>query len=622
MRTTTLPLAVALLSALPPLAARQTELLDRGLVALPRDDGSTFVSWRSLADDPDGLAFHLYRVQGDEVERVNDTPLTGATGAIDPEAGDAYFVRPVVEGEEGDPSPRVKRWAEAYLDIPLRTIDGYRPGDCSVADLDGDGQYELIVHQSSGARDNSHPGITGTPVLDAYEFDGTFLWRIDLGVNIREGEHYTQFLVYDLDGDGRAELACKTADGSRDGTGKVIGDPDVDYRIKEEGSLKLGRILEGPEFLTIFDGRTGAELATTDFIPGRDPIGGWGGKGGNGGTDNYGNRCDRFLGCIAYLDGERPSLVMSRGVYGRTVLAAWDWRDGKLSSRWVFDSGISHPPFDDASPFSGQGGHSLAVADVDDDGRDEVVYQAMTVDDDGTGLYSTGRRHGDSLAISDFDPERPGLELYLVTENEDDTVAWGTPGAGLHDGRTGEILWSHSPGVDISSGVVADIDPRHPGAEVWGGPTGLRTITGEVIGRESPRSVWVVWWDGDLLRETYGGYRIQKWNPSEARDETIFEAETASGGNQRRRWRGSGRPNLTGDLIGDWREELLVPGPGGNSLRLYTTTIPTDHRLTCLMQDHQYRMSVALQNVVYNKPPFPARFIGAAPPEVAAETSE
>jgi rhamnogalacturonan endolyase len=415
-------------------------------------------------------------------------------------------------------------------------------------------------------------------------------------------------MVYDLDGDGRAELACKTADGTIDGTGKIIGDKDKDWRHTEPDSLKHGRILSGPEFFTIFDGQTGAALETVDYIPSRDPIDGWGGIGGNGKNDSYGNRCDRFLACIAYLDGTRPSVVMCRGVYGRTVMAAWDWRDGRLTSRWVFDSGISYPPFADASPFSGMGGHSLAVGDVDGDGRDEIVYQAMTVDDDGKGLYSTGRRHGDSQHLGDFDPERPGLELYLVTENEGDTVKLRTPGAGLHDARSGKLLWSHSPGVDISDGLVADIDPRHPGAEVWGGGGPLRTIRGEEIGPAPDLSEWAIWWDGDLLRELYGGFAVFKWDPEAARQNRIFAAEPPYPGRPSR-YLGA-RPLLAADLLGDWREEMILPGPEQRSLRIHITTIPTKHRFVTLMHDPQYRLAVAWQNVVYNKPPHPGFFLG------------
>ena len=264
------------------------------------------------------------------------------------------------------------------------------------------------------------------------------------------------------------------------------------------------------------------------------------------------------------------------------------------------------------------GGHSLAVADIDADGRDEIVYQAMTVDDDGKGLYSTGRRHGDSIQVGDFDPRNPGLETYLVTENEDDTVSLRTPGAGMHDSRTGKPLWSHSPGVDISVGAVADIDPRHSGCEVWGhGP--LRTARGEPIGNPPRMGDWAIWWDGDLLREIYGRFSIWKWNPEQAREEKLFTAETAPPRDGRRRgWLRAMRPMLAADLIGDWREEILLPSPDGKSIRLYTSTIPTEQRMVTLMQDPQYRLAIATQNVSYNKPPQPGRFIGVETKEPEA----
>jgi rhamnogalacturonan endolyase len=600
------PLWLLLGLALPALAQRQMENLTRGTVAVRQGDGGVFVSWRLFGTDPEGIAFNLYRIaNGETPARVNDQPIAASTNFIDRNAATnpslAYFVRPVLKGKELNPGKPARVWEKGYLEIPIQPIPEYRPGDVSVGDLDGDGEYEIVLHQISRGRDNSFPGITGTPILDAYKLDGTRLWRIDLGLNIREGEHYTQFMVYDLDGDGRAELACKTADGTKDGTGKILGDKTKDWRNKETGSRLLGRVLDGPEFFTIFDGRTGAALKTVDYVPSRNPIDGWGGIGGNGGNDSYGNRCDRFLACIAYLDGVRPSVVMCRGVYGRIVMAAWDWRRGRLSQRWVFDSGISYPPYADASPFSGMGGHSLSVADVDADGKDEIVYQAMTVDDNGQGLYSTGRRHGDSMHISDFYPDRPGLELFLISENENDTVRFQTPGVGVHDARTGKPIWTHSPGVDVGQGMMADIDPRHRGAEAWGGPGGLRNSRGEEIGPKPRSTTWAIWWDGDLLRELFGASSVTKWNWETGTEERIFTPEG----------RGVGLgPNLACDILGDWREEIIVAAPDRQSLRLYTTTIPTRHRLYTLMHDPQYRLSIAWQNVVYNKPPHTSFYLG------------
>ena len=349
-------------------SARQMERLGRGLVAVHQGNGRVFVSWRLLATDQGGVAFNLYRIVGDAAPvRVNAAPLTEATSASDSiyvSAPVAYLVRPVVNGGELAPSERyVLRRETPYLSLRLRTPDGYTPNDGAVGDLDGDGEYDLVVHQVGRGRDNSQRGVTTNPVLEAYRLDGTFLWRIDLGKNVREGAHYTQFIVYDLDGDGRAEVACKTADGTIDGMGKVIGNANADHRNAN------GFIAKGPEFLTVFDGRTGAALATTRFIPARPPLTDaptseqqravWG-------DSNY-NRMDRFLAGVAYLDGVHPSLIMTRGYYTRAVLTAWDWRDGNLTSRWVFDSaaggtGKDGKPHHD---YGGMGAHSLSVADVD-----------------------------------------------------------------------------------------------------------------------------------------------------------------------------------------------------------------------------------------------------------------
>jgi len=581
------------------------ENLTRGVVALPTETGDHFVSWRLLATDPESIAFNLYRqTAGNAPERVNKTPIIESTNFTVPLGRDAsdvgYCVRPIVDGVEGEASAATGVWQGGFREIPLQLIDGYRPGDASAADLDGDGEYEIVLHQSGRTHDNAHSGLTDKPVLDAYELDGTHLWRIDLGHNIRDGEHYTQFMVYDLDGDSKAELACKTADGSTDGQGNTIGDPTKDWRTMDERSPAFGRVLDGPELLTIFDGQSGKALKTVDYVPNREPIDGWGGIGGNGGNDSYGNRCDRFLACVAYLDGVHPSLVMCRGVYGRTVLAAWDWRDNELTRRWVFDSEISYPPFGDASPFSGMGGHSLSVADVDEDGRDEIVYQAMVVDDNGQGLYSTGLRHGDAMHVGDFYPDRPGLEVFTVQENEAWTVRFQTPGAAMRDARTGEILWSHSPGVDVGGGLAADIDPRHAGCEAWGGPGGLRNSRGESIG-PAPRSLsFAIWWDGDLLRELLDGSRVTKWDWEQNRQYLLRQFDARSG-----RY-----PCLVADIMGDWREEVLLPSPDGQTLRLYTTAIPTAHRIPTLMHDPQYRLGIAWQNVAYNKPAHTNFFIG------------
>ena len=354
-------------------APRQMETLGRGVVALKSEEKKVFVSWRVLGTDHAELAFNLYRsADGAVPEKLNAAPITGATNftdtTFDAAKSNTYSVRTIVAGRE-TPAPSVpaplshskigsiaaNAPARPYLSIPIRTPTGYSINDCSVGDLDGDGEYEIVVHLTGRARDNSQAGVTDEPLLHAYKLDGTFLWQINLGKNIRDGAHYTQFMVYDLDGDGRAEIVCKTADGTIDGAGKIIGEPTADYRTKgdfpvpsrdktgsratPDGKMvasRVGYVLDGPEFLTVFDGLTGKALATTDYVPARGDINDWG--------DGYGNRVDRFLACVAYLDGVHPSVVMCRGYYTRTTLVAWDWRDGKLTQRWFSTVTNTAPP--------------------------------------------------------------------------------------------------------------------------------------------------------------------------------------------------------------------------------------------------------------------------------------
>ena len=583
----------------PAQAGGPQEWLQRGTVAVRTGATSAFVSWRLLATDQPDARFDLDRsTPGQPTRRLTAGPLAVThfvDAGLEPGRAYSYQVRPVGGGFAFDPLPPVAVAADPrpYHEIPVRPEPGYTPNDGSVGDLDGDGEYELVVHMTGRGRDNSQDGPTDPPILDAYKLDGTRLWSIRLGRNIREGAHYTQFLVFDFDRDGRSEVACKTADGSTDGQGKIIGDPAANHV-----DPATGRILRGPEFLTVFDGRTGAALATADYVPGRGDLGGWGGVGGNGGNDRVGNRADRFLACVAYLDGELPSLVMCRGYYGRTVLAAWDYRAGKLTPRWVFDTNDGHPEF------AGQGNHNLSVADVDGDGRDEIIYGSMVVDDDGRGLFSTGLRHGDALHVGDLDPGRPGLEVYGIHENEANARN-DRPGTAMYDAKTGAILWTTASGVDVGRGLAADIDPGHPGAECWGGPGGLRTARGEPIG-PAPRSAnFAVWWDGDPLRELLDGTRISKWDPVAHRADVLLSAEGCLANNGTK-----ATPVLAADLWGDWREEVILRAADNRSLRVYTSTIPTVHRLVTLMHDPQYRLAIAWQNVGYNQPPHPSFFLG------------
>lgn len=573
----------------------QIENLDRGLVAIRMDDRRTFLSWRFLGTDSDDVAFNVYRSQGDKPPvKLNVEPIGAATNFIDTEAHPAerthYSVRPVIASKEGASSRAFvlpeNAPARPYLSIPLRTPAGYTPNDASVGDLDGDGQYEIVLHQISRGRDNSRAGVTGQPILQAYKLDGTLLWQIDLGRNIREGAHYTQFMVYDLDGDGRAEIVCKTADGTADGTGKVIGDANADHRNER------GYVLRGPEFLSVFEGQTGKALATTPYLPARGNVRDWG--------DEYGNRVDRFLACVAYLDGKRPSVVFCRGYYTRSVLAAWDFRDGKLAHRWTFDTHDGNP---EHRAYAGQGSHSISVGDVDGDGRDEIVYGSMCIDDDGRPLWNTRLGHGDALHLSDMDPDRAGLEVLNIHERPAHPHA-----VDYRDARTGEIVWS-KPSPDPIRGIAMDIDPRHRGYEVWASGDGLRGLwnaRGEKISDRRPRSCnFGVWWDGDLLRELLDRTRVSKWDFKSESETVLLQADGCSSNNSSK-----ATPALCADIFGDWREEIIWRSSDNKELRIYTTTIPTTHRLRTLMHDRQYRLSVAWQNVGYNQPTQPGFHLG------------
>jgi rhamnogalacturonan endolyase len=594
----------------------QMETLGRGVVAVRASSTEVFVSWRLLADDASGVAFNVYRsTAGAASVRLNLSPITGGTYYADATAPDltranTYSVRPVIAGVEEDAGAAftlpenapVRQYLRVPLDVPPpgRTPAGesyaYSPNDASVGDLDGDGEYELVLKwDPSNSQDNANSGYTGNVYIDAYTLGGARLWRIDLGRNIRAGAHYTQFMVYDLDGDGRAELALKTADGTVDGTGAVHGDPNADWRNAS------GYVLEGPEFLSIFDGRSGRRLASSPYVVPRGDVNAWG--------DNYGNRVDRFLAAVAYLDGERPSLVMARGYYTRAVLAAWNWRDGALTNVWTFDTGHSGTP-NPYADWRGQGNHNLSVGDLDGDLKDEIVYGASAIDHDGTGLYSTGLGHGDALHLADMDPDRPGLEIFQPHESPS---LYGPNALEFRDARSGALLWGVAGSGDIGRGLALDVDPRYRGYEMWGaGPTGgmytaQATTPNATMG---PRAVQIaatkpsinfgVWWDGDLLRELLDGTTISKWNWLTANTSTLLSPAGVSSNNGTK-----ATPCLSADILGDWREEVVWRESTNAALRIYTTTLPTSHRLVTLMNDRQYRLAVAWQNAAYNQPPHP-----------------
>ena len=576
----------------------QKEKLGRGLVLL-RDNDSLVVSWRLLEGDKK-VPFSVYK----DGKRLNEQNIWNVTffKTLAPKEESEIALSAIIDERQFIYTQTYHPELKDYISIPLSkpadgvTPDGrrytYSANDASVGDVDGDGEYEIILKwDPSNARDNSHEGYTGNVYLDCYkipcfiqessETSTPLLWRINLGPNIRAGAHYTQFLVYDFDGNGRAELITKTADGTIDGTGTSIGDPNANW-------VTNGRILNGPEYLTVFDGLTGRALQTVPYQPPRGDVASWG--------DKYGNRCDRFLAAVAYLDGKHPSAVMCRGYYTKSYLAAYDWDGKELSLRWLFDS--------QKSPgYSGQGNHNLRVGDVDGDGCDEITYGAMAIDHDGTGLYTTRMGHGDAIHQYAFYPDSTQLQIWDVHENRRD-------GSELRDAKTGRIIFQIPSKIDVGRGMAADIDPTNYGLEMWSASQrGYFDVTGN---HHHPNVSFpqnsAVWWDGDLLRELLDRNAVLKWNWNTQKIDNLkdFRALGCTFNNGTKQ-----NPCLSADILGDWREEVIVRDYASTELRIYSTTIPTEYGFPCLMLDIPYRLSVATENVGYNQPPEPGFYLGS-----------
>jgi hypothetical protein len=579
---------------------RQIEFLTRGLVAVRKTTSTVYLSWRLLGTDPSNVAFNVYR----NGVKITSSPITNSTNYLDTStaSNDNYTVTAIVNGVEGPPSSSVLAWASNQMTVPLHiplggTVpDGraytYEANDASVGDVDGDGIYEIILKWSPTIVNDNAGGYSGKQIFDCYKLDGTLLWRIDLGINMNAGPHYNQFMVYDFDGDGKAEIILKTADGTIDGTGVVIGNPTVDYRNTS------GWVQQGPEFLTVFNGLTGAAMSTVAYQPSRDNVADWG--------DTYGNRQDRFVSAVAYLDGARPSLIVGRGYYNRLVRAAYDWRDGQLTMRWKFDSKDTSDPGNEA--FSSQGNHQMTIGDVDGDGKDEIINGSSAVNDNGKRLWTYGMGHGDALHMTDMDLDRPGQEIWINLESPSNYTPLGLR---QYNAKTGQTNWGIGTTGDIGRSMAADLDPNYKGYEMWGSSGGnVYDSKGNSISTSVPSYNFGIWWDGDLGRELFDRGYIDKWNPttkSAGRLFTIYN-QTVKGLSTNNSTKSN--PCLQADLFGDWREEIILRESDNSGLVIFTTNTPTTYRIPTLMHDTQYRTAIAWQNSAYNQPPYPSFYIG------------
>jgi rhamnogalacturonan endolyase len=560
---------------------REMESLDRGVIAINQGGGKVYVGWRMFGLDPGSIAFNVYRATaGAAAVKLNASPITSTTDYVDSGAdvtkSNAYHVVPVVGGAEQDASAAYTLPANApaqqYLSIPLRD-GGLDYAQANVGDVDGDGQYEVIVKWSQSALTDPgvHTKATATVFVDAYKLNGSFLWRIDLGWNLEPGSDFTPVLVWDVDGDGKAEVITKTSEGTKDGTGVTIGDTDSDGKTDYRNTD--GRVLSGPEFMSVFRGTDGKELTRTDWIA-RGSVSDWG--------DSTGNRSCRQQMGIAYLDGAHPSIIMSRGVYAYQVVQAWDYRGGALTKLWAWDNG--------GKGQSGEWNSSaqcLRMGDANGDGYDEILKGPLALDRTGKILWDQKlvKGHGDYVHIGVFNPARTGLQIFRVLE------APSANGVAMLDAATGTVLWGKTIAGDASRGYVSHIDSRQKGAQCWAGQINndLLNYDGSVIcSGTSPSNGdhWApIWWEAGMTRsitdEFSGndGVHINRWNGSACSLTELMKT-------------GSGTRNTEtiADILGDWREELVIGLP--NEIRVYTTTIPAGSRIYTLMHNPLYRLNV------------------------------
>ena len=568
---------------------RIQEKLNRGVIAIADENNkNVYVSWRLLQTDPADITFDVYRGSGNRSVKLNSKPISTTTDFLYRNAAikgdESYWVVPLLKGKKGEASERVTAISRPspekppYVSIPLQA--GVVPGRrrLGIGDLNGDGQFDFVLIQPDISKD---PGFRPdssqvTYKIEAYLHDGTFLWRNDLGDGIEPGVWYSPFIVYDFDGDGKAEIAVKTA---------PTGIRDAD-----------GCVYKGEEWISIWEGMTGKEIAKADWPSRINRLGDY-------------NRQNRNQLGVAYLDGKTPCLIVARGTYKAMFVDAYQFTDGELTRLWHWDGDEENPVV------RSQGAHTMLVADVDDDGRDEIILGSAVLDDNGTLLWSAGLGHPDRIFVTDIDPSRPGMEIFLAVEALHDKDGLGIC---LRDAKTGTLIWKIGhPTVHVGTGMVADVDPTRQGLECFAAedPKGHRAmgITGNNnrylfdakgnlygTGEDVPPTGDWVWWDADKLREYIRpegrgkGFSVAKYHYKDEDEiiQTGFEGNVV----------------LAADLYGDWREEVVTALPG--ELRIYSTTIPAKDRRISLLQDNSYRKTITTHTMGYQQPAVPSYYLG------------
>ena len=567
------------------------ENLNRGISAINTGKGM-LVSWRNLANDSDDAVYKLYRdntlIYTSEKDKA--TCFLDTSGNASSSYKVEYYSGGKLISSENCSHISSNNYLQVKLDKPKGQTSGvtYSPNDCTVGDVDGDGEYEIFVKwDPSNSKDNSQKGKTDKVFIDCYKLNGKKLWRIDLGVNIRAGAHYTQMLVADFDSDGKAELTCKTADGTVDGTGVTIGDGSKDYRNSN------GYILTGNEYYTLFDGATGKALDTVNYNPPRGTVKSWG--------DSYGNRVDRFLGSVVYLDGVHPSAVTVRGYYTRMTACAYDVKNKKLVQRWFFDTGNNS-----SAAGYGDGNHNCMPADVDGDGKQELVMGSSCIDDNGKSLWNYNKGHGDAMHVGDLLPDREGLEAWICHEDK-------PYGVTLLDAKNGKSIFHYNGEGDTGRCCADNVWSGNAGAEFWGLGNTVYNGEGKELSCRRPAVNFLSYWDGDLEREILDGYTDSTAKVTKmGADGKLTQLMETTGFYTCNTTKGT--PCLSADILGDWREEIVVRAADGNSLGIFCTPYTTDYRITTLMHDVQYRTQVSAQNSGYNQPPHASFYLGSEKP--------